>query len=346
MKILGCRDVSGAPVAGIHAFTGDGMLPNFVYFGVPKSGSATITELLKAHPQVFCPRPKELNFFNRDSEYGKGVSYYRERYFSDASGEKVLCDNSIGYSSGDFTATAARIRAQLGAGIRVLMTLRHPAERAYSQYCMARYKGGVEKLEFPDALKTAVAVENAYDDLDLRRMESGAYYSSARDMAVFRHAMYLVPGRYADIIRVLRSVFGPENLLVLFTEDIAEDLPGEFRKLTDFIGVDPVEVPRGLRANEATALKYPWLKQAYNSLYAVPMVRRSIRAMNPRQLKFLRRHLMSWNYTKNNATPAAPAESMAFLQAYYRDQMTDLAGLLARDMSPWLDKYPAGVVRR
>lgn len=309
------------------------MLPNFVYFGVPKSGSATLTELLKKHPQVYCPRQKELNFFNRDREYEKGLAYYQEQYFRGWQDESVICDNSIGYASGNFRKTAARVRAALTGDVRVLLTVRQPARRAYSQYCMARYKGGFEKLSFLEAVESAIAAENTYGDEDLRRVETGSNYSSARDMAIFRHALYLVPGRYADIAGVLQELFGVENVLILFTDDIAKDLSREFGRLTDFLGIDAVDVSGVERSNEATTLKYPWLKRGYNIAYSIPWVRSVVGALSPERRKFLRRRLMSWNYTRNTSVPPPSPEAMALLDAYYENQMADLGKLLGRDMS-------------
>lgn len=315
------------------------MLPNFVYFGVPKSGSATLTELLKKHPQAYCPRPKELNFFNRDDEFEKGLDYYRERYFLGWQGESVVCDNSIGYASGNFRKTATRVRSALKGDVRVLLTLRQPAERAYSQYCMARYKGGFEKMSFLDAVESALAAENTYDDEDLRRVQSGSNYSSARDMAIFRHALYLVPGRYADIAGVLLEQFGSESLLTIFSDDIAEDLPREFQRLMDFLEIDAMDVSGEERSNEATTLKYPWLKRGYNMLYSLPFVRSVVGSLSPERRKFLRRRLMSWNYTKNTSVPKPPHEAMLLLQSYYKSQIVDLGKIFDRDMSKWLEKY-------
>jgi hypothetical protein len=315
------------------------MLPNFVYIGTPKSGSATISQILRKHPQVFTPRPKELNFFNQSREYDKGLSWYEENYFSAYSGEPIACDNSIGYASGNVGQNLSRIAADLGSDLRILITVRHPVDRAYSQYCMARYKGQFETMGFAAAVRDALAAEGTYGDEDLRCIEGRSYYSSPRDMSIFRHCMYVTPGLYADLVGRCWGIFSPAKVLVLFTEDMASDLPGTLERLTDFLGVDPISVGTNVRANEATALRYPWLRRFYNSVYSNGWVRRTVDGLSSSHRKALRRRLMSWNYRPNDRVPAAEPEGQRLLQSRYLQEILQLQEMTGRDLSHWLKKY-------
>lgn len=321
------------------------MLPNFVHIGTPKSGSGTISRTLRRHPQVYTPRPKELNFFNNSTDYAKGAGWYEAAYFADHQGQPIACDNSIGYSAGDYRETISRIAETLGRETKVLITVRHPVERAYSQYCMARFKGQFEKMEFADAVRDALAVEGRYTAKDLLRLEQRDYYSNPRDMSVFRHAYYITPGRYADLLGHCIEVFGGDNVLLLFTEDMAADLGGVVRRLTDFLGVDPIEVSPDFRANEATALRYPWLRRFYNLLYAFPPLRRWYNGMELNGRRAFRKKLMSWNYRRNDAVPRADPAGQALLQQRYLPEMIALQDLSGRDLSHWINRYPVAEPR-
>lgn len=314
------------------------MLPNFIHIGTPKSGSGTLSRILRMHPQVYTPRPKELNFFN-SPDYAKGVDWYAETYFSGYAGEPISCDKSIGYASGDVEQTLSRIVETLGRNIRVLITVRHPVDRAYSQYCMARFKGQFETLSFKDAVEDALSVSPAEMIARMHRVDSGAYYSDPATMSAYRRANYIVPGLYASLYARCRETFGPDNVLLVFTEDMASDLTGQIQRLTGFLGIDPIPVAADLRANEATSLRYPWLRRVYNRLYGLAPVRAVYDALGLAARRRLRRTFLSWNYQKNESVPPPHPEGQTRLQSYYADEILALSALSGRDLAHWVEKY-------
>ena len=316
------------------------MLPNFVHVGTPKSGSGTISRVLRRHPQVYTPRPKELNFFNTAADYSKGVDWYEESYYAEYDGQKIACDNSIGYSAGAFEETLARIAQTLGTDIKVLITVRHPVDRAYSNYCMARYKGQFEHLGFADAVRDALAIEGRFDIGDVRSLERGDYYSDTRSMSIFRNSYYIVPSLYFTLIERCVKIFGNDNVLVLFTEDMAGDLGGQIDRLTEFLGVDPIDVAPGFRANEATSLRFPSLRRVYNAAFSYVPLRNWYNGLGQSMRRSVRKSLMSWNYRRNEAVPPADPLGQAILQKRFHAEMESLQMLSGRDLSHWLNKYP------
>lgn len=312
-------------------------LPNFIHFGTPKSGSGTISRLLVRHPQVFCPRPKELNFFNVDRDFNRGLGWYSSTYFSGHAGQPIICDKSIGYSVADPKLVLDRIVNSLGRDIRILITARNPASRAYSHYCMARYKAQVEDLSFMHALRSALDLSDYNGREALSVIGNGDYYNSRREMAIFRYANYLVPGHYSQIIRMCHEAVGVGNCLVIFSEDMATDLVGAVRELTDFLAIDAIGVDPGLRANEATSLRFPIVRRTYNRLFALSPVRRLVNRMSPETRRFMRKRFLSWNYTRNVGAPPPDPDAVGLLQDYYADDIRDLQALTGRDLSHWLE---------
>jgi len=314
-------------------------LPNFVHFGTPKSGSATISHFLASHPQVYTPRPKELNFFNRVGDYEKGPDWFASTYFSGHSREPIICDKSIGYSVGDPEGVLERIVKTLGRDIRILLTVRHPAERAFSHYCMARFKGQIEDLSFTEAIRTAIDVEDVCNKRKSAVIEDQSFYGDSRNMALYRNATYLMPGRYAWLLKMCQDAFGTANVLVLFTEDMQGCLPGVISNLTEFLEIDTVQVDPDLRLNSATSLRLPWVRRMYNKAYAFGFVRNAIRELSPGVRRFLRKRFLSWNYKKNESVPQADPNGISLLQDYYSKDILNLEELTGRDLSNWKARF-------
>lgn len=103
-------------------------LPNFLYVGTDKAGSTFIYELLKAHPDCFVPRAKDIYYF--DKEYGRGSQWYAQ-FFVDATGKTCIGEVSHDYLHS--RAAALRIRKDLGP-IRIIISIREPISRAFSNY--------------------------------------------------------------------------------------------------------------------------------------------------------------------------------------------------------------------
>src|ERR1700690_3659875 len=105
-------------------------LPNFLHLGPSKSGSTWLHEVLISHPEIYFTGAKDLYFFSRC--YDRGLSWYSAQ-FRDARPEHKI----IGEFSPDYLACPAgpeRIRDCLGLDLRLMVTLREPAARAFSSY--------------------------------------------------------------------------------------------------------------------------------------------------------------------------------------------------------------------
>ncbi len=122
-------------------------LPNFIVIGTAKGGTTALYWYLAEHPEVFMSRVKETNFFawNLDDQgrlrYGdpdvhrfpvKTMEEY-EALFAEAGAATAIGEASPLYL--EAPEVAARIRATL-PDVRIVCTLRHPVDRADSDYLM------------------------------------------------------------------------------------------------------------------------------------------------------------------------------------------------------------------
>jgi hypothetical protein len=177
-------------------------LPNFLYVGPDKAGSSWLHETLIKHPDVYLTPAKDLYFFDR--YYDRGVEWYAAQ-FRDARGEEVVgevCQDYLFHPE-----AAVRIRDTLGPGVRVMVSLRDPVERAWSSYLYMR-KHGIGPGSFAEALHSRPEL--------------------------------LEHGRYATGLDRFLELFPREQVHVALFDDLARDPQGFIDAVTDFLGVDPL----------------------------------------------------------------------------------------------------------
>jgi hypothetical protein len=126
--------------------TRGGRLPNFLYIGPDKAGSSWLHEVLLRHPQIFLSEAKDLYFFDR--YYDRGLDWYRAQFARATDDHEVVgevCQDYLFHPE-----AAQRIKRDLG-NVRLMVTLREPAARAYSSY-LYMLKHGEEPGTFREAL--------------------------------------------------------------------------------------------------------------------------------------------------------------------------------------------------
>lgn len=176
--------------------------PNFIYIGPDKAGSSWLHEVLIAHPQVFMPEAKDLYFFDR--YYDRGLPWYLEQFRGATVRHAIVgevCQDYLFHPD-----APVRIEESLGAA-RFMVTLRDPAERAFSSY-LYYLKHGIEVGSFLEALET--------------------------EPELLEH------GRYATHLRRFSERFGPQCLHVAVFDDLVANPQRFVDNLTQWLGIDRV----------------------------------------------------------------------------------------------------------
>lgn len=198
-----------APCLRGGAVTGS-RLPDFVGIGAQKAGTTWIHHQLRAHPQLFLPETKELNFFYRDLP----TSWYA-KHFEQAEAEQVAGEVSPNYFAQ--AGVAERMHA-LVPEARLFCILREPVARAFSQWKMARALGNIApSTPFIEAFR--------------------------------RNERWLAEqGDYIALLeRFTRFYPLHDRLLVLFYDDLVHSPQALISRLYAHLGVDPHFHPPGLR---------------------------------------------------------------------------------------------------
>ena len=135
---------------------------DFLIIGVGKSGTTALADTIARHPEVAVTRPKEPWFFDSD-DYFQGMVWYWQHYLQHYAGERCVGEAS---SQTLFVPYAAiRLRENLPQA-KLIVILRNPATRAYSDWWMKYCTGMRKKPRWADNLwhssDTTGHCENTY----------------------------------------------------------------------------------------------------------------------------------------------------------------------------------------
>lgn len=226
--------------------------PDFLVVGAQRSGTTTLYRLLADHPAVRFPRlTKSVHWFDVEAHRSEG--WYRSsfplrstvRRTAAEVGESVRVGEAAPYYA--FHPFGPDRIAQALPDVRLVMILRDPVTRAWSQFHHERARGFESLADFAAALEAEPA--------RLAGAEAVLAQRPGRHPA-HQHLSYVARGRYDEQIRRLWAAVGRDRVLVLYTEDLEQDPAPTLDRLHDFLGLSRRQVTPG-RWNPRSAGSVP-----------------------------------------------------------------------------------------
>ena len=281
---------------------------NFFIVGTSKSGTTTLFETLRKHPGIFIPRRKECRYFScmpvsfsgrppRSSNYVvQSLEEYR-KLFKGAEPGQLCGDISPDYLY-YYENAVPKILDEINAQVPIIVVLRNPIDRAYSNY-LHHVREGREKLSFDVAL-------NAEKE---RRAANWAWGYSYVDI-----------GLYSEQVKAYMDYF-ERVLLLLFEEDI---VTGQATgKILDFLNLEPFpEAPDDIHVNISGYPQNRWLHRLMTDQLVVRKIKNVVKATPLYATsKRVYRKVMEGNLRKEAMAP----ETRRMLKEKFQDDVALLA---------------------
>lgn len=268
-------------------------LPSFIVIGAVKAATTWIAHQLRQHPQLYMPGP-EPHYFS--TAFDQGLEWYRGCFAAAAPGE-IIGEKSADYLA--YLAAPKRI-AQLLPDIPLIVQLRNPIERAYSDYCMLYRRGTVTK-------------------------DPGHYL----DRSNSEQPRFLEDGLYGRHLARYLDHFDRSQIRIIFHDDIRTNPEVVIADVCRHIGVAvhvaPDEVRARKNASEAALLPLP--------------LRRLLRPMK-RAVQPLRDqpwfHRVHAGLAQPVRYPPLSEDLVRRLQHYYEEDIERLGAIAGRDLTSWL----------
>lgn len=276
------------------------VLPDFLIVGAQKCGTTTLHYALGKHPEIFMSAPKELDFFEDDDNYARGIDWYAS-FFQRSRFGQVVGEASPEYFHYDHVP--ARIAKALPQ-VKIIVLFRNPVDRAYSGYWHS-VRVARETLSF----ETAVQIERERIQASPHNMK---FYS------------YTHRSEYARQLRPYLELLSASQLLVVISEEYFDDPHREMKRITEFLGVHcDVQLfgnVHGVVRNAGYTVRSATAQKLY------PSVRRHF----PNLARVLNRA----NRTGRGYPPLARSTRLV-LQDRFSDDIEELEYLLSRDLTMW-----------
>lgn len=287
-------------------------LPNFMIIGVAKAGTTSLFRYLDQHPQVFMCPVKGTNYFGyedaRNWKWSDEADPPLLRHFQATTFEEyealfagVTDEIAVGEASPQYfrCPTAAQRIHEYIPDVKLVASLRNPADRAFSGFMMRRRRGE--------------AVMGLYEELtpEGSHVREGFYYKRMR--------------RYFDI-------FPRHQIKVYIFEEFKKDPAKIVEDLFDFLGVDTNFVPdTSTRYNPGGVPK----NRLLNRFFYDPTLIRAAKSMLPDSAQEMVKRVRQQNL---KTPPKFPADLRADLLDLYREDILKLEELLDQDLSIWLKR--------
>jgi hypothetical protein len=224
------------------------LLPDFVIIGAVKAGTTSLYSWLCQHPLVAPASRKEVNYF--DYNYYRGEGWYRRHFplacdrelFAAEHGRSFLTgEASPAYMSHDWAPD--RLARGL-PGAKLLVTLRNPVDRAYSQFQMSRREGEEPLHSFAQA----VAAEDERLEPELARARVDRRYKSWP----IGCWSYKLRSRYAEQLERWFELLPREQFHILTLEELSSQPQETLDAIHEFLSLPPHRYS-GLKAQRVGA---------------------------------------------------------------------------------------------
>ena len=289
--------------------------PYFIVIGAMKAGTTSLHNYLERHPEISMPfTTKELNFFNRDRNWSRGIEWYKSNFRPDNLKKGEVCPNYAMFPA--FPKVPERMYSILPEAYLIYI-LRDPISRMLSQI----------HHQWLDGRETRDIEEIIADDTDRWNYRS--------------YSMY-----YNQLEKFL-AYYKKEKILIVTLETLSQSPQLVMSDIFSFLNVDStfyIESFRDIHHNSAPKKLPGKFLRAINNSYipkSLIAVKSKVTKLIPRQMYKRLRQGMEHHIPKPKLTDSEQAK----LISVFREDVSKLRSFTGRDFSEWKHLYQAPNVK-
>jgi len=294
------------------------ILPNFLCLGAPKSGTTSLFEILKQHPEIGLSSFKETHFFDTDINWNKGEKWYSDSYFSTLNTKKRIGEFTPSYLSKEICAQ--RIKDTLEDKVKFVVILRNPIDRAFSHY-LHTSRDEYEKLSFIESLSK-----------ETERLES---FVKEKDDLSYARFCYKDSSMYSSHLKNYFNIFNKEQFCIILFNDFVKNRSSTINKILSFLDLSTeFKMNIDLKINPASEARSVNLKKIMTKK---SIIRTLLKYLIPSLS--LRQRIKNKIHERNNKAAVKPIltteERLFCYNNYFKNDIINLEELLNIDLKDW-----------
>ena len=198
--------------------------PDFLICGGQRCGSTSLAMAIDEHQKLYVAKPlqPEPKFFVTDEKTEADFSRYKSSWFGNCDNDLLIGEKSTSYL--DAAGAAERIKHRLPS-VKLIFILRHPVERAISNYLFSK-SYGQETLSIDEAFMT----------------ESTRLEIPASGTSVHPHG-YLQRSMYVNNLKPYFANFAIQQMHFVLFEQLTQEFYKTMNKVFEFLEVEPANRP-------------------------------------------------------------------------------------------------------
>jgi hypothetical protein len=218
------------------------VLPECFVIGVVRSGTTSLYHYLGQHPCISSSAYDELGYF--DDNFHLGLNWYRSLFPTKFTKNKIIkkYGKFLTYDVTPFyiyNPLVARRILESFPEAKIISNLRNPIDRAYSNYILMHQDGDTTKT-FEEMIQMAM------DEIEKNK-------SKLNDEAYIADTFYqniLARGFYADQLEIWFEKFQKKQLLIIPSEDLAQNPDQVLTKVFEFLDLPYFKIKDFTRQNK------------------------------------------------------------------------------------------------
>jgi hypothetical protein len=293
--------------------------PNLFIVGAAKSGTTSLHNYLKQHPDVFMCTPKEPHFLI-NNEIGKdripvGICSEKQylNLFLNGKERKYRGESSVMYLMFP-EIVIPKINKSFGEDCKIIIMLRNPTERAYSGFQHVKRNNIKEKYQ---------TFISAWDASDERYFSNSAMPPASR---------YKELGLYYN--QVKSYLYGMKNVHIILYDDYQNDFQSEMNKLFDFLEIKRLKINS---KHKHMIGGWQWTDERIRNLILNKnFVKSLLKVLIP--FKGLRQKIRVEIKNRNTSqVPEISNDDRDVLNRFYKRDVEQLSVLLDRNLNDWTE---------
>lgn len=210
------------------------VLPDFFVIGAVRSGTTSLFHYLSQHPCIESSAYDEIGYF--DDNFHLGLNWYRSLFPTKFTKNKIKNKHGkfLTYDVTPFyiynPLVAQRIKSYYPDS-KIIACLRNPVDRAYSNYII-EFQDGDTELSFEERIQPEIELIN---DKKIKLEDETFLVDTYYNKIITR-------GFYAAQLRYWYQLFSKNQLLMVSSEDLANNTTDTLNQIFNFLGFSNIQI--------------------------------------------------------------------------------------------------------